>query len=51
MLEVLDRPNMEGAGKMGGSCRLCMKKSFFKRLFPFAIINIPGKYDETLMEL
>jgi len=28
MLEVLDRPNMEGAGKMGGSCRLCMKKSF-----------------------
>jgi hypothetical protein len=28
MVNVLGRPNMEGAGKMGDSCRLCMKKSF-----------------------
>jgi len=27
MVEVQDRPDMEGAGKMGGSCRLSMKKS------------------------
>lgn len=28
MEEVLNRPKMEGAGKMGESCRLNLKKSF-----------------------